>query len=134
MEPLGLNFFTPNEKEWMKQNWLPCFCATDRKRLMGSKGGNVCKSEGGRSQMQVLIEEMREAFAKEFPYHLPKVKGQRLRPHQLKHLRLTEEAWGAIGQVRLYFSNQGDSNPPCITKEIQKLATEAQATGVEEQA
>jgi hypothetical protein len=99
MEPLGLNFFTPNEKEWMKQNWLPRFCATDGKRLMGSKGGKACKSEGGRSQMQVLIEEMRDAFAQEFPYRPPKVKGQRSRQHQLEHLRLTEEAWGTIGQV-----------------------------------
>jgi hypothetical protein len=100
MEPLGLNFFTPNEKEWMQDNWLPRFCAIDGKRLVGSKGVKVRKSEGGRSQMQVLIEEMREAFAQEFPYRPPKAKGQKSRQHELEHLRLTEEVWGTIGQVR----------------------------------
>jgi hypothetical protein len=102
MEPQGLNFFTPNEIEWLRMKWLSPFCQIDGKRLAETQGSKIRKSEGGKSQMQALMDDIREEFGKEFPYRLPAKKGSKARGSELNHLRLTEGEWGQIGQVCLW--------------------------------
>jgi hypothetical protein len=99
MEPQGLNFFTPNEIEWLRTKWLSPFCQIDGRRLAESQGSKIRKSEGGKSQMQALMDDIREEFGKEFPYRLPARRGSKARSAELSHLRLTEVEWSQIGQV-----------------------------------
>jgi hypothetical protein len=66
MEPQDLNFFSLNKIEWLRTEWLPQFCEIDGKQLAESEGVKKQKVEGGKSQMQALIEDIWDEFACKF--------------------------------------------------------------------
>jgi hypothetical protein len=99
MEPQGLNFFAPNEIEWLRTEWLPRFCDIDGKRLAESEGAKKRKSEGGKSQMQALIKEIRDEFARKFPHRVPAKRGAKAPQAGSGRYRISESDWAGIGQV-----------------------------------
>jgi hypothetical protein len=100
MEPVGKNFFTPREIEWLI-TWEDEFCRIEGKRLADAAQTSKKRQRGvkGVSQTQEFQLRVIEGFQKEFPYRHPNAAKKSSLSTVERNLTMTTQEWAKLGQV-----------------------------------